>query len=661
MKRRARAARAQAPRGQGKTKTKTGRAKQASGSGAPARDHPLLDLERTAGNAAVARLFETVSVQRQPVAAPEAASKHRVLKLGMSGVDVELAQAKLYVAVGDPLPESGQVFGPQTEAAVKRFQAERGLAVDGQIGAHTWAALSAVSAGRAPGDEADLQLFLDRKNDADILRRGGEFAAAEAVYRDLYGNREIGPTLRGGITFSLGTVTQAQGRFEEATGFYQEFLDLGLRDPTARLDTVQRLRECRLKQPPGQLESSTSQQAKVDPGAEEQGHRLLKLGMSGVDVELAQAKLYVAVGDPLPESGQVFGPQTEAAVKRFQAERGLAVDGQIGAHTWAALSAVSAGRAPGDEADLQLFLDRKNDADILRRGGEFAAAEAVYRDLYGNREIGPTLRGGITFSLGTVTQAQGRFEEATGFYQEFLDLGLRDPTARLDTVQRLRECRLKQPPGQLESSTSQQAKVDPGAEEQGHRLLKLGMSGVDVELAQAKLYVAVGDPLPESGQVFGPQTEAAVKRFQAERGLAVDGQIGAHTWAALSAVSAGRAPGDEADLQLFLDRKNDADILRRGGEFAAAEAVYRDLYGNREIGPTLRGGITFSLGTVTQAQGRFEEATGFYQEFLDLGLRDPTARLDTVQRLRECRLKQPPGQLESSTSQQATVNPADTE
>src|SRR4051794_20978718 len=73
-----------------------------------------------------------------------------------------------------------------------------GSAAGGRHGgrASTHRVLKVGMAGRAPADEAELQLFLDRKTGADTLRRGGEFAAAEAVYLDLYNQRDIGAFLR---------------------------------------------------------------------------------------------------------------------------------------------------------------------------------------------------------------------------------------------------------------------------------------------------------------------------------------------------------------------------------------------------------------------------------------------------------------------------------
>lgn len=67
--------------------------------------------------------------------------------------------------------------------------------------------------------------------------------------------------------------------------------------------------------------------------------RLLKLAspnMQGDDVEAVQRAL-IATGADIAADG-IFGPATERAVKRYQnAKGGLAVDGQVGPKTWAAL------------------------------------------------------------------------------------------------------------------------------------------------------------------------------------------------------------------------------------------------------------------------------------------------------------------------------------
>ena len=73
--------------------------------------------------------------------------------------------------------------------------------------------------------------------------------------------------------------------------------------------------------------------------------RLLKLttpNMQGDDVEAVQRAL-IATGADIAADG-IYGPNTERAVKRYQnAKGGLAVDGQVGPKTWAALLG---GKAP---------------------------------------------------------------------------------------------------------------------------------------------------------------------------------------------------------------------------------------------------------------------------------------------------------------------------
>jgi hypothetical protein len=64
--------------------------------------------------------------------------------------------------------------------------------------------------------------------------------------------------------------------------------------------------------------------------------RLLKLGSKGPDVKLAQGRLVHLKVARLAIDGE-FGPQTAAAVRKFQKDHKLEVDAIIGQNTWSAM------------------------------------------------------------------------------------------------------------------------------------------------------------------------------------------------------------------------------------------------------------------------------------------------------------------------------------
>src|SRR5262249_37769591 len=68
------------------------------------------------------------------------------VRLGSRGPLVQLAQAKLNnwirkTGVGIPLLAVDGIFGPKTNAAVRRYQQSKGLAPDGIVGPKTWSLL----------------------------------------------------------------------------------------------------------------------------------------------------------------------------------------------------------------------------------------------------------------------------------------------------------------------------------------------------------------------------------------------------------------------------------------------------------------------------------------------------------------------------------------
>lgn len=62
----------------------------------------------------------------------------RTLRLGDVGEDVRRLQGSLNGLDYGPIAEDGN-FGPETQAAVMRYQSNLGLPVDGIVGPDTWA------------------------------------------------------------------------------------------------------------------------------------------------------------------------------------------------------------------------------------------------------------------------------------------------------------------------------------------------------------------------------------------------------------------------------------------------------------------------------------------------------------------------------------------
>src|SRR5207253_10411475 len=108
----------------------------------------ILALQRDAGNDAVGSLLASAPVQREPVAAPEAAAvPHPQLSIGASGPAVSELQEKLSLVVAEAKLNVTGHFDSHTDEVVKRFQVQSALKPDGIAGPHTWAALDSLRGG----------------------------------------------------------------------------------------------------------------------------------------------------------------------------------------------------------------------------------------------------------------------------------------------------------------------------------------------------------------------------------------------------------------------------------------------------------------------------------------------------------------------------------
>jgi peptidoglycan hydrolase-like protein with peptidoglycan-binding domain len=191
-----------------------------------------------------------------------------VLSSGSEGRQVQLLQKALGAIKVDG------VFGPETETAVRSFQASRGLTVDGVVGPQTSSALRTQSAGTA-------------------------FIA------------DVSSTLPG--TVSLPAPAPPAPTSASSEGVTHLASDAaGGTEAAAEIE-------------PAEAEAEAKSVAAEKQAAEK---RAEAAGVS--TVKQLQSALHVTADGN-------FGPETEAAVRRLQARHGLSVDGIVGPATWSVI------------------------------------------------------------------------------------------------------------------------------------------------------------------------------------------------------------------------------------------------------------------------------------------------------------------------------------
>lgn len=256
---------------------------------------------------------------------PATTTEHTIILLpGSEGRQVQLLQA----ALGGVRVDG--VFGPETEAAVRAFQAAKGLTVDGVAGPQTTAALAgggstrafaanvttsavatpAAEAGTAPAPESASKEGAEHSGAGGVARlqsalhltADGEFGpATEAAVRRLQARHGLTPDgIVGPATWALIDVHGAETLTPPASALVQ---------PQARVAVAH----------------AAPAQAEAAPAPS---------GSTG-SVWRLQAALRMS------PDGE-FGPATVAAVRRLQSRHGLTPDGVVGPATWALIGVSNA-------------------------------------------------------------------------------------------------------------------------------------------------------------------------------------------------------------------------------------------------------------------------------------------------------------------------------
>ena len=479
------------------------------------------------------------------------------LKVGSTGDEVRKMQNRLK-ELGYLKGSADGDFGAATEAAVKSFQAQNGLAVDGKAGTATLNKLYSANAKKAPANVTNTPK--PTATPFTSFKHGDTGAEIKRMQTRL---KELG-YLNGKADGDFGDATEA------AVRYFQQRNNLTV-DGKAGQKTLDKLYSSSAKAakatPTPTAKPTKTPKVTATPKADDLDY-YLENGASGTKVRTLQNRL-IELGWLSGQADGKYGNATEYAVKAFQKRySSLWDDGVAGPDTLKQLYGAGAATAKTPAASL---------GQTLSSGDEGAAVKALQNRLKElgfykkaiDGEYGSTTKAAVTaFQAANGLSETGKANETT--LNKLYSASAKDADYLTDEENAKNE--------EDEEETGNQTDSDK-VEVNGYTTLQWGDTGTAVK----KLQEALKNRGYYSGKIdstFGSGVYAAVKAFQKQYGLKADGIAGPATQNLLFNTSA-----SSSDTSTSL-QKGSSGTEVRNLQYVLAELGYYDGSINGEYGNT---------------------------------------------------------------------------
>ena len=436
------------------------------------------------------------------------------LKVGSSGSEVKKLQQRLkdlgYLKGG----VDGD-FGAATETAVKNFQANNGLEVDGKAGPATLTKVYSSSARKAP---TTTRTNTPRPTNTPFtsLKNGSTGDDVRRMQNRLI---ELG-YLSGRADGDFGDATEAAVRaFQARNGLTA--------DGKAGTNTLNKLYSSSARKAASTPTATPKRTATAKPTARptatpdvDELDYYLQQGSSGAKVRTLQNRL-IELGWLEGTADGSYSHATEYAVKAFQARySSLWVDGVAGPDTLKTLYGAGAATSKTPAASLGISLEQGDENDAVKAMQKRLKELGFYKAT-ADGEFGSTTKAAvIAFQKANGISATGVATKAT--LNKLYSASAKDADDLKDDENAREE------EDEEESKKEQDPEDTNDVTVGGYTTLKWGATGPDVK----KLQQALKNRGYYSGKIdstFGSGVYAAVKAFQKQYGLKVDGVAGPAT------------------------------------------------------------------------------------------------------------------------------------